>query len=308
MTTNPKVAIIGECMIELSENKGQVARRFGGDTLNTAVYLSRLSAFSPYYVSALGDNDPFSQEMVDAWNSEGVDTSLIQRLPNYLPGLYYIDVDESGERSFFYWREQAAAKFWLDQDCSEDTLAQLMTMDWIYLSGISIAILSDESREKFFTWLAAFRANGGKVAFDNNYRPRLWQSKEHAQVAYRHMMGLCDLAILTFDDEQDLFGTDTPQTCIDNSHQSGVNEVVIKQGSNPCQISYPEHFLSVAAQKITNVVDTTAAGDSFSAGYLAGRLAGKDPQASAEIAHRVAGTVIQHRGAIIDQQFMPQIG
>ena len=85
-----RIASIGECMIELSESSeagGRMQRTFGGDTLNTAVYLSRSlrdSAAEVHYVTALGD-DPFSEEMLAGWRAERVHTRLVARLPGRLP-------------------------------------------------------------------------------------------------------------------------------------------------------------------------------------------------------------------------------
>ena len=53
------------------------------------------------------------------------------------------------------------------------------------------------------------------------------------------------------------------------------------------------------------VVDTTAAGDSFAAAYLAARLAGADPIDAARAGHRLAGVVVCHPGAIIPRSAMP---
>lgn len=111
-----KIAVIGECMIELSEKNGAVNRGFGGDTLNTSVYIARqtdASALSVHYVTATG-TDAFSQQMLDSWQQENVNTDLIQRMADRLPGLYYIETDDTGERTFYYWRNEAAAKFWLE--------------------------------------------------------------------------------------------------------------------------------------------------------------------------------------------------
>ncbi len=72
-----KIAVIGECMIELSEKGADVKRGFGGDTLNTSVYIARQvdpAALTVHYVTALG-TDSFSQQMLDAWHGENVDTS-----------------------------------------------------------------------------------------------------------------------------------------------------------------------------------------------------------------------------------------
>lgn len=49
------LAAIGECMLELSEHPdGRITRAFGGDTLNTAVYLARLGV-PVDYITALGE-------------------------------------------------------------------------------------------------------------------------------------------------------------------------------------------------------------------------------------------------------------
>jgi 2-dehydro-3-deoxygluconokinase len=123
-----------------------------------------------------------------------------------LPGLYYIETDDTGERTFYYWRNEAAAKFWLESEQSAAICEELATFDYLYLSGISLAILSPTSREKLLTLLRECRANGGKVIFDNNYRPRLWSSKEETQQVYQQMLACTDIAFLTLDDEDALWG------------------------------------------------------------------------------------------------------
>ncbi|KEZ63562.1 hypothetical protein C1E_0230775 [Pseudomonas amygdali pv. tabaci str. ATCC 11528] len=61
----------------------------------------------------------------------------------------------------------------------------------------------------------------------------------------------------------------------------------------------------VASQKVERVVDTTAAGDSFSAAYLAARLMGEHLRQAAEAGHRLASVVIQHPGALVPKSVMP---
>ena len=108
-----RVASIGECMIELSQASGALlSRSYGGDTLNTAVYLARLGVCIDY-VTALGD-DPWSEEMVRAWEAEGVGTGRVVRVPGRLPGLYVISTDAAGQRSFHYWRDNAPARLLFD--------------------------------------------------------------------------------------------------------------------------------------------------------------------------------------------------
>ena len=305
-----KIAVIGECMIELSEKGAQVNRGFGGDTLNTSVYIARQvspAELSVSYVTALG-TDTFSQPMMDAWQAENVKTDLIQRMNDRMPGLYYIETDDTGERTFYYWRNEAAAKFWLESEQSAAICEQLANFDYLYLSGISLAILSPSSRDKLLALLKQCRANGGKVIFDNNYRPRLWASKEETQQVYQQMLQCTDIAFLTLDDEDALWGEKPVEEVIARTHAAGVSEVVVKRGADSCLVAIKgEALVDVPAVKLPKekVVDTTAAGDSFSAGYLSVRLTGGDAAAAAKRGHLTASTVIQHRGAIIPRDAMP---
>lgn len=305
-----KIAVIGECMIELSQKGAEVSRGFGGDTLNTSVYIARQvapEALTVNYVTALG-TDSFSQQMLDAWKAENVNTALIQQMENRLPGLYYIETDSTGERTFYYWRNEAAAKFWLESDSAAAICEELTTFDYLYLSGISLAILSPTSREKLLSLLHECRANGGKVIFDNNYRPRLWSSREETQQVYQQMLQCTDIAFLTLDDEDALWGEKPVEEVIARTHDAGVTEVVIKRGADSCLVAVKgDALIDVPAVKLAkeNVVDTTAAGDSFSAGYLAVRLTGGSPVEAAKRGHLTASTVIQYRGAIIPREAMP---
>ncbi len=115
-----------------------------------------------HYVTALG-TDSFSEEMLTAWQQENIQTDLIQRMDNKLPGLYFIETDESGERTFYYWRNDAAARFWLTSPAADDICQRLETFDYLYLSGISLAILDSASRQRLLKLLRACRAKGGKV-------------------------------------------------------------------------------------------------------------------------------------------------
>ncbi|EGQ9112700.1 sugar kinase [Vibrio alginolyticus] len=304
-----KIAIIGECMVELQRKKDLLKQSFGGDTLNTALYLSRLTEnynISVSYITALG-NDPFSTEMLTTWSEEGIDTEQVLRLSDKMPGLYHIETDETGERTFFYWRSDAAAKFVFDQPESQSLVESLMDYDAVYLSGITLAILTDSGRGTLFSFLEKFKAKGGNVFFDNNYRPKLWPNRETAQRTYLTMLRFTDTALLTFEDDQDLFGDTCLEESIERTQQASVSEIVIKRGAKECLVLSEGHAEYIAPKPVNSVIDTTAAGDSFSAGYLAKRLTGGDAFNSAAMGHKVAGTVIQYRGAIIPKTATPTL-
>ncbi|WP_200916852.1 sugar kinase [Jeongeupia sp. HS-3] len=300
------VAVIGECMVELQREGAALTYRFGGDTLNTAVYLSRLvdhARIDVAYVSALGI-DTLSDEMLAAWQAEAIATRLVQRLADKLPGMYLIETDARGERSFHYWRNDSAARYWLQGPGVAAVIAALEGADVVYLSGISLAILSPEHRRLLIDVLARCQGRGGRVVFDNNYRPRLWEGTAVAIEAYRQVLALADTALLTLDDEAALYGDADVDTVLARTFALGVREVVIKRGGESCIAATQTERVEVAPAPVERVVDTTAAGDSFGAGYLAARLAGSDLAGAARAGHALAGKVIQHRGAIIPREAM----
>lgn len=301
------IFVIGECMVELRRQADGFAYRFSGDALNTAVYLSRLidhTRFDVAFVTALG-TDSLSDEMAAQWLKERIDTSFVRRIPDKLPGMYLIETSAVGERHFQYWRDDSAARYWLRGAEAKSVLEALAGARFIYLTGISLAILSPADRDLLLGALRVCRNSGGKVFFDNNYRPRLWESREAAIDAYRSALAFTDTALLTLDDEEALYGQATVATVVARTRAAGVSEVIIKRGAESCIVDAAGSQVEVAAQSVANVVDTTAAGDSFGAAYLAARLAGRSPVEAARAGHRLAATVVQHRGAVIPNERMP---
>lgn len=303
------IAVIGECMVELQKAADLYRQSFGGDTLNTALYLSRLTnveGVETSYFTALG-KDSFSRQMLDAWQSEKINTEHVHISETKLPGMYAIETDNTGERTFFYWRSDAAAKFWLRDFTTTEVVEKLSKHELIYLSGISLAILPSDCLDKLFDVLKQCKDKGCQVAFDNNFRPALWSSIEAAQDAYERMLKLTDIAFLTFDDEVMLYQDKHEEEAIARTQKFGVEHIIIKRGEKPCFVITQGEQVEVAANKIDNVVDTTAAGDSFSAGYLAAYVTGQTPENCAKMGHSLAGTVIQYPGAIIPSEAMPSL-
>ena len=299
MTTQPRIALIGECMIELQHRAdGSLHQSFGGDTLNTAVYLRRElgEVGSVDYVTALGD-DSFSDAMCQQWHEEGIGLGMVQRLPGRLPGLYCIQTDANGERKFLYWRNEAAVRDCFTTPAAEPILAALPGYDVVYFSGITLAVLGAVGRERLLQTLVQTRSRGGRVVFDNNYRPRLWADVAAAREAYRTVLAEVDIALLTEDDERALFGYQDSEQVF--AAYPSIAEVVLKRGADACLIRCAGERFAVPALKVGKVVDTTAAGDSFSAAYLAGRLRGESPQEAAMAGHGLASRVIQLPGALI---------
>lgn len=299
-----EVACIGECMIELTEGTGnQLTRGFGGDTLNTAVYLARLGV-GVDYITALGD-DPFSDELIAAWHGEDVGTGRVLRIPGKMPGLYAIRTNALGERSFYYWRDSAAVRVLLDQPQSGALLDALQEYNLIYLSGITLSLFSEEGRGRLVAALKKARENGGRIAFDTNFRARGWPVLDVARRAYQAMLDISDVVLASTEDLVPLYGERPHAELLD---LLTADEVILKLPEPACVVRSSGADRTVKAGPVAKVVDTTAAGDSFSAAYLAARLKGLSPLEAAEAGHRLAGAVVAHRGAIIPRSEMPMQG
>jgi 2-dehydro-3-deoxygluconokinase len=296
------VACIGECMIELKRAAdGLYSRGWGGDTLNTAVYLARLG-LGVDYITALGD-DPYSEEMVAAWRAEGVGTSKVVRVKGKLPGLYMIETDVSGERAFLHWREAAAARMLMDLPETGQLLQSLSTYDLVYFSAITLSIYGESGRARLLAALRQARERRTRVVFDTNFRARGWPDLDIARHVFGEAMQSADIVLASSEDLLPLYPADSADQLL---ARIPCAETVLKLGASGSVVRSEGVTHGLELERVTApVVDTTAAGDSFAAAYLAARLAGVPPVESARAGHRLAGVVICHPGAIIPRTAMP---
>lgn len=303
-----RFAAIGECMIEMRQKQGNLyAMDFAGDSFNVAWYLSRYRqavGVEVYYVTALGA-DPYSDKMLSEWQQAGIKTDFVTRLTDKLPGLYLIHNDQSGERFFYYYRSESAARELLHSPEFQSQIEKLYAFDYLYLSGISLAILDAASQADLINLLKMAKSQGCKICFDSNYRSRLWKNKEDASRVMQKVLAEVDMALLTFTDEQALFGDENPQATLARLHQFTMDEVVVKLGEHGCLVKKNQMQKMVPSQKIQKALDTTAAGDAFNAAYLAARMKGESPEIAAEKANRLAAEVVMHPGAIMPIQAVP---
>lgn len=300
-------------MLELQGQAfGSMQQSFGGDTLNTAVYLARCGAADHircHYATGLGE-DGLSSGMLARWAAAGIETDLVRRIPGRMPGLYMIEVDAQGERRFNYWRDSSAAKAYFDAGIT--ALEQgLYRWDALYLSGISLAILPPAGRRRLFMLMQAMRERGAMVVFDNNYRPRLWRDAAEAQAAFNEAFELASIALVTADDHQLLLGLPSLDAGVAAARELAPPELVIKRGREATLVRAPDAsgaaWQEAATEPVLKVVDTTAAGDSFAAGYLSRRLVGASALDAAHFGNRLAARVIQHRGALIAPELMADL-
>ncbi|PZU13164.1 MAG: sugar kinase [Sphingobium sp.] len=287
------VTVIGEGMLELSRGEGDGWNlRYGGDVINTAVHLARFGD-RVRLASALG-TDPMSTQLRDQWEAEGVDTALVIAADGRLPGLYAIETDAQGERSFHYWRGEAAARRMFDLPQSAAMVAQAAQSDLLYFSLITLAILPDRGREALLSLCEQVRGRGGRVAFDGNYRARLWEDAATARHWRDRAIAVSDMGLPTLADEVEMGEADDAADAAQRWGAGDGREVVVKLGGDGCLVD----GAMVPIPRALTVIDSSGAGDAFNGGYLHARLAGASPQAAALAGHTLAGWNIGRRGAI----------
>ncbi|MDP4536802.1 sugar kinase [Alkalimonas collagenimarina] len=299
-----RIVMMGECMVEMFQLVENVYHQaFAGDVFNTAVYLKR-SCETPVdvqFFTAVG-TDLISDKLVRAVEREKVDTSLMFRAKGVRPGLYMINTDAYGERSFVYWRDTSAAKQVMQCFSQQGNLTDVLGCDMFYFSGITLAILSDSDRRALFNLIHQLKEQGSQIVFDPNYRPALWSGIESCRAVFTEAYQLADIAMPGLDDHKVLFEHSTVQQIKAFLTELDVAEMIIKDGKNGVVGCFAGHDFAAAAHQVKKVVDTTAAGDSFNGGYLAARLADIPPQDAVKYAARLAGFVVEHTGAIVNKE------
>lgn len=296
--TMQRFVAIGECMIEMSGGQdGHWKMGIAGDTLNTAWHFRNATNDRDWqvrYVTALGD-DRYSDRIARFISDAGIDTSAIQRLSGNRPGLYLID-QENGDRVFTYWRENSAARKMADDIAALESA--LLGADVIYLSGITLAILSEDRRAALIEIIKA-RPKQTRIAFDPNIRPALWQDRDSCKRVLSDVGAISDIILPSFDDEATLFGDATPEETVMRYRDLGVAEIVVKNGGGPCFFLRDGQVQSVETPPVSKVVDATGAGDSFNAAFLAARLSGADTGNAIRSGQMLSAKVIQTHGALL---------
>ncbi len=293
-----RIVVIGEAMLELARPRqsrdGEDWRlAYGGDTLNTAIHLAR-GGHDTAYLTALG-SDPLSADLKAQWAAEGLDVSLVVDHPTRSTGLYAISTDANGERSFTYWRDSSAARELFALDGIEPVLAEAAQASLLAFSLISLAILPDAGRARLLDLARQVRTGGGQVAFDGNYRPRLWRDAAEAAVWRDRAVACADIGLPTLEDEVALGSAPEAAAVARHWQDLGCGEVVVKLGAAGCLL--PDGA-PVPPPARLDPVDTSGAGDAFNAGYLGARLHGAAPSDAALAGHMLAGWTIMRPGAI----------
>lgn len=261
----------------------------GGDTSNAAIAAARQGT-SVGYITGLGRDMPGDSFMA-LWAREGVDTSTVIRTDRWLTGVYFVTHDSSGHH-FLHYRANSAAAMYTPADVPQQAIAQARMF---YASGISQGI-SDSAADAVFAAIDIAKRNGVQVAYDTNYRPRLWPPSRAAAVMHAAMRQT-DYALPGIEDVHILTGLTDPDAMLDFYLRLGPKVVVLKMGEAGAYFATPDYRVRIPRHAV-EVVDATGAGDTFCGSFLARVLAGDAPEQAARYAGVAAALKCIGYGAV----------
>jgi 2-dehydro-3-deoxygluconokinase len=306
-----KAIFLGECMIELNgdissleNNSSNIKINFGGDTYNSAVYFSRLTndKTNTFYSTALG-KDNFSKKMISRFKNENIKCDYIRTDGENPPGLYSIEINEKGERSFSYWRDQSPSKYIFLGSKGKKLVKDINNADVFYYTGISAGILDEKQRKD----LIKIGSTANICGFDFNYRSQLHYNKKVSQLLFNEINNRVDIHFVSFDDARELFKIKNPLEIFEIINEK--KNLILIRYKNSIIFKNKQQEIKTVTVPHGEVVDTTAAGDAFNGSFLAIMNNNKNVPVEENIliSHSVTREVIKHRGAIISKNKMPKI-
>lgn len=296
---------LGECMVELYATQplgsaDVLHRSCGGDVLNALVAAARLGGRTGF-ITRVGD-DPFGPALLGQWQREGIDVAQAPLVAGE-NGVYFISLLADGEREFTYRRANSAASQLTAAGLDAHYIA---AAHCILLSGITQA-LAPSAREATLAAARIAREHGVKVAYDPNYRPRLWAGQgglAAARAALLELLPLTDFLLPSYPADVVLLDSVLPDAgpaavrAAAAQFALGGAEVAMKCGADGSLVVQDGVQTAVSAVPAPQVVDTTGAGDAWNGAYLLHRLQGTPPARAAALANGIAADKLRHRGAI----------
>ena len=294
-----KIISIGECMAELSSRAyGNYHLNFAGDTANTSIYLSRLGVKTSYLTSV--GNDKISKNLINFLKKEKILTNHIKINSKKSIGLYLIENNKKGEREFFYWRSNSAAKTFFENIKINKYFNLLKKYDAIYFSGITLSIYDYKSLNIFYKLIKRLKKNNIKIFFDLNIRLKNWKSTSIAKKNIKKFCSISDIIFISKEDLNELDFFDIESFVFKYSKSS---YVLFREGSgNILTYENGKFFSKYKFKLLKNVKDTTGCGDAFNASFIFHYMNNNTEEICIKMAHKLGKSVALTKGAIINSK------
>jgi 2-dehydro-3-deoxygluconokinase len=292
----PDVVTFGETMALFAPRETGPLRyvadfrlKFGGTESNFAIALARLGISAGWF-SRLGD-DELGRFIAHNVRGEGVDLSRVVIDGEAPTGLYVKEISAVGETIVYYYRRGSAASRMTPADLDE---AYITGARWLHVTGITPA-LSESCHETVIRSVEMARAAGLAVSFDPNLRLKLWSVEQAREVLFP-ILRRCTVLLGGMEELSLLLKVQDPDAAADWALEQGVEIAAIKRGSEGALVATASERRTVPPFPIPRVVDTVGAGDGFDAGFVAGRLLGKDPWQAAELGNVIGAHALMVEG------------
>ena len=285
-------------MLEISNIKNSLYNQsFAGDTLNFCNYLDK-KKLNAFFLSAIGKSE-INQSLLDFVKSKNISTKYIKQINQIEVGLYLIKNKDNGEKQFFYWRDESAAKHYFNNIDFLNLYKELKNFDYIYFSGITLSIIHISKLNNFIKLLRLLKSKKIKIVFDFNIRPTRWNKK--------NLNNFLD-SVLKFVDICFLSGEDMNYWKNKNnikSYEQIVRKYKIKHSIFRKNAKFTYVFLNKTRYVFRNkllkkVVDTSGAGDGFNAAYLSNFIVNNDPVLALKAGSSLGSKIVMKKGAIVD--------
>ena len=292
------VCSIGEAMIEISNIKNSLYNQsFAGDTLNFCNYLDK-KKLNAFFLSAIGKSE-INQSLLDFVKSKKISTKYIKQINQFEIGLYLIKNKDNGEKQFFYWRDESAAKHYFNNIDFVNLYKELKNFDYIYFSGITLSIIHISKLNNFIKLLKLLKRKKIKIVFDFNIRPSRW-NKKNLNIFFDSVLKFVDICFLSGEDMNYWKNKNDIK-----SYEQIVRKYKLKHSIFRKNAKFTYVFLNKTRYVFKNkllkrVVDTSGAGDGFNAAYLSNFIVNNDPVLALKAGSSLGSKIVMKKGAIVD--------
>jgi 2-dehydro-3-deoxygluconokinase len=268
---------IGEAMLRLSPPRGDTLEaaaafevRAAGAEANVAVALARMG-FRAGWVSRLSEG-PLGRRIAAEMRRHGVDVSAVVWTPQGRTGLYFLEPGVPPRVAVVHYDRAGSAASALAPD--DVDWGYVRSARWVHLTGITPA-LSPSCEATVARAVHEARAGGVRVAFDVNYRRRLWPPNRAAAVLEPLLHG-ADLLLCASDDAREVFALDGAPARQARAlrARTAAGAVVVTAGPDGAYLAAGDtdvvHQPAIPGEEL----DRIGRGDAFAAGVLWGALEG----------------------------------
>tara|TARA_B100001250_G_scaffold216281_1_gene185587 strand:+ start:33 stop:929 length:897 start_codon:yes stop_codon:yes gene_type:complete len=293
-----KICAIGECMMELTNTKMELySQSIAGDTLNFTSYLDK-KIFDSSYFTAVGTSE-ISKRVISFLKEQNIKTNLVSRINFHEVGLYLIENSKSGEKIFYYWRDNSAAKFFFNNRNIKKFKNQLEKFDYVYFSGITLSLFENNNFHNFIILLELLKKKQVKIIFDFNIRIKRW-SKKKLFSYFSKSIPYVDILFASGQDLNFLKGNASLKTFTNLIKKYNIKHGIYRNSARLNYSFYKNERYFIINKVKSKVIDTSGAGDGYNAAYISNFIKFNNPQKALHAASQIGAKIVMKKGAIVN--------